>query len=1134
MPSYTFKLDNIHCESCKQEIENVLSQVNPKPSYVHVSIQQKKVVVNASYPLSIASIADSLTGAGFIIAAVNSTKMYSNRSWLVRKYKTYQRDKKHLENCRACKPKTKTKKDEKDLVNSPDESAEPTFSGVTFDTPEEELYRAVYSIDGMTCASCSGSIESELEEYDFKCNVVEGSGMVTIKEKRQANEIQEKIRNMGFDCDLVELLPVSSSKAWRVQASIEGMTCSSCSSSITEAVGELPFVQEINISPLTHSGEFVIHDITKLEELKMAVEDCGFAYTQVDVKEIKHTKLAKKSRTVNLSIEGMYCEQCPQKITDILSTYGDAVTINDPISLNYPYIKFTYVPNPPRVAIRTILEKIHSLSPEFKASIVHPLTLEERSAILAKREQRGLALRLLLTIIIAIPTFILGIVGMQLLPHSNEIAQYLDEPMWVGSVSRCTWALFFLATPVYFFADDIFHRKAFHEIVGLWRRGVSWRRRFFKFGSMNLLMCLGTSVAYFASIILLILSARVDSETGYTSTYFDSVVFLTMFLLMGRLLDSTAKRRTAAAVSLLKLRPDNVQLIENVDLEAGGEGEGEEKSKFGPSRKIDLDLLEPSDFVRIVPGMACPADGIIFEGVSSFDESALTGESMPVKRAIGDQVLAGTVNSGQSSVVVKVTTIEGLLDSIIDVVRQGQMNRAPIERTAEKLTGIFVPIVTFIAVVTWLIWLILGVTSALPDSYNDIDIGGWPVWSLQFAIAVFVVACPCGIGLAAPTALFVGTGLAAKFGIMVRGGGEAFQEGSNVDIVCFDKTGTLTYGGEPRIVNEHFVDAEGNGAISREELLGIASKIESNSAHPLATAVKTYGESHHDGIEVNDVSELAGKGLIGSIKHGKILIGNERLMYDHNVSIDSSLESIMQEWKLEGNSIILLAIEEEENEDDDNNNNKYAVRLMLAASDQIRQESSLVINALQKRGIQTWMISGDNEVTAKSVAKTVGIPPENVIAGVLPDEKLDKIKWLQTVGNASKTTKKSSRAIVAMVGDGINDAPSLSVADCGIAIGSGSDIALSSAKFVLLKSDLKSILILLDIAKKTFLRVKFNFGWALVYNCIGIPVAAGVIYPYNNSRLDPVWASLAMALSSISVVISSLLLKWYKPPKDLR
>lgn len=827
--------------------------------------------------------------------------------------------------------------------------------------------------------------------------------------------------------------------------------------------------------------------------------------------------------------------------------------VDDPVALDHPFVKFNYKPHLPDVTIRSIIAKVQDVSPQFSIRIVHPMTLEERSAKLQKHEQRRLFFRLALSVAVAIPTFILGIVGMSLLKKTHPLRMYLDEAAWAGSASRVTWALLILATPIYFFAADVFHMKAVKEIRNLWRPGVSWKRRLLKFGSMDMLMSLGVNVSYWTSLALLILAAKSPKkdhphEMGYHTTFFDSVVFLTMFLLIGRCLEAYSKARAASAISLLSdLRPKEAILVyssEDVSIEVDEKGLDLSEAKlesddddsdhvtYSGDEKVPVDYLEIGDYIRVLPGMTPPTDCIVVQGSSTFDESALTGESRPVRHGQGDQIFAGTVNNGSGSLIAKVMALEGgsLLDQIVNVVREGQLHRAPIERVADKLTSVFVPIVTCLAIITWVIWLALGTTGSLPPHYLDIDLGGWVVWSLQFAISVFVVACPCGIGLAAPTALFVGTGLAAKHGILARGGGEAFQEGAHVDVVCFDKTGTLTEGGEPKITDEKVV------SFDTKEVFLLAKLIEQQSGHPLAVAVVNHVTNMDislTGFSVQ-VEEVPGKGLKGSVSVPKsssigqagvteFLFGNERLIEEHNAVVSNEDTALLHKWKTEGKSVMLMALRPDEGE--------FALALIISAEDKIRPETPSVLRALQDQNIQTWMISGDNQITAKAVAARIGIPAENVIGGVLPQEKAAKVQWLQKTAASARSGKSTGRAIVAMVGDGVNDAPSLAAADVGIAIGSGADIAMSSAKFVLMRSELTSVLTLFDLSRAIFRRIQLNFAWALVYNCIGIPVAAGVIYPYNNSRLDPVWASLAMALSSVSVICSSLLLRLYRPPK---
>lgn len=493
-----------------------------------------------------------------------------------------------------------------------------------------------------------------------------------------------------------------------------------------------------------------------------------------------------------------------------------------------------------------------------------------------------------------------------------------------------------------------------------------------------------------------------------------------------------------------------------------------------------------------------------------------------------------------------------MLDQIVKAVREGQTRRAPMERIADTLTSYFVPFVTLIAIVTWIIWLSLGYSGTLPEDYLGEDSGGWVAWSLQFAIAVFVVACPCGLALAAPTALFVGGGLAAQHGILVKGGGEAFEKASRLDCIVFDKTGTLTVGEQPAVTDSRPTAlptkfGKSTGVELEKAILGMIRMIEDNSSHAIARALRSYCKDQGTKevqFESMAVEELPGKGMRGAFRtinpipgseHMDIIIGNEGLMAESHVSIPHDSQIVLNNWKSKGNSVVLVAVSVDRSSEGNSSNlpdRTWQLANMFAVSDPIRPESPEIIEQLKKRGLQVWMLSGDNQVTANAIGTQVGIPAENIIAGVLPSEKADKIQYLQKslksrTGSGAEHSQK--RALIAMVGDGINDSPALTTADVGIAIGSGSDIAISSAEFVLVSSNLNALITLLDLSSLVFRRIKFNFGWALVYNLIALPVAAGVLYPIvsngSHVRLDPVWASLAMAASSISVVCSSLALR---------
>jgi len=372
---------------------------------------------------------------------------------------------------------------------------------------------------------------------------------------------------------------------------------------------------------------------------------------------------------------------------------------------------------------------------------------------------------------------------------------------------------------------------------------------------------------------------------------------------------------------------------------------------------------------------------------------------------------------------------------------------------------------------------------------------------------------------------------------LVRGGGEALQEAAQLDAVVFDKTGTLTVGGSPSVTDSG--DLCDGSPWNRGTVLGLANELEASSSHPLATAIRSYCESNNAIPQVpGSVEETPGRGLRAMFNDVgcSVIIGNEAWMAEHGAGVPIEFVDRLESWKSEGKSVVLLAVRPH-NKNEGQGTSQFKVLILFAIADPLRPNAKGVVSRLQSRELAIWMISGDNAITAGAVAKQLGIPESNVIAGVLPHEKADKIRWLQE--NAPKKQSKwvlrkrlNDRCVVAMVGDGINDAPALAAADVAIAIGSGSDVALSSASFILVSSDLGGILTLVDLSTTVFRRIKFNFLWALVYNIATVPIAAGVLYPFGHIRLDPVWASLAMALSSVSVVCSSLMLRLYKPPKQ--
>jgi len=1059
MPQYSLRIDNIHCPSCEQHVRNV---INAHDANARVKFLQNRelVRIDSTKDLEIPAISAELHQHGFDLQDENNEVSYvgspssskPSKGWLnwLKPEKRPSRAQRHAEICEEC--------------HDPSENAREHAL---------DAFRAVFAVSGMTCAGCSQSIVSAVksnlpEVLDVSADPLTGAAYVLVPGRDMVHTAEKIIDDAGFSATLTEVLPISATdvKEYRLEAAIGGMTCSSCSNTVKATLESLPSVTRATVEVLNGHAEIFTKTEPDLESIRTAVEDIGYDIDFLaDATETHSAQAAQRARTVTLRVSGIFCERCPDKVMDNLKAWGNAVDIVNAVSMATPYVKFTYLPSPPsRLTIRSILARLEEANPELEFEIVHPKSLEEIAAENQIAEKHAITRRLKLTSIVALPTALL---------------------MFSESFMMNWKVLFLLSTPIYFFAADIFHRKALKELRMLFRQQS--KNRLFHFGSMNLLMSLGTSISYFSSVLIVITEGSRHEET-----YFDSVIFLTFFLLIGRYLDIYSKIKTTSAVSMIsKVRPDAVALV------TGG-------SDTAPDTKtVNIDLVEVGDKVAIFSGQRCAVDGVVINDCQTeFNESMLTGESLPVPKGQGDEVYAGTLNAGQQSAVLRVTAVgKGtLLDDIVDAVRDGQMQRAPIENLVEQITSVFVPIVVYLALTVWLVWYIIT---------RDVR------WSMQFAIATFVVACPCGIGLAAPTALYIGSGISAKYGILARGGGEAFEEGAHIDVICFDKTGTITRGGELRITDT-------SGAES-DDAVQLAAILERDSTHPLASAIIEYAK----GRKVADTRcgptqqiDHQGRGVRASVLAGQYkgetaLLGNEQLIKEAGCTLSNEQVRLLQKWKNEGKSVVLLAIA-----------GKQTV-LMFAFADQIRPESRRVVHKLHLMGIQCWMISGDNVETAQAVGRKVGIPSSNIIAGVLPQQKADKIRSLQMTAGTAKS--QYGRALVAMVGDGINDAPALSASDVGVALGRGADIALSSSQFVLLREDLSGLPVLCEISQAVMSKVRTNFFWAAFYNLLAIPVAAGLFYPWTHTRLDPVWASLAMALSSVSVMTSSLLLRRFHP-----
>ena len=564
--------------------------------------------------------------------------------------------------------------------------------------------------------------------------------------------------------------------------------------------------------------------------------------------------------------------------------------------------------------------------------------------------------------------------------------------------------------------------------------------------NMNTLVAIGTSIAYFYSLFAMITGRPV---------YFESAAFISVFVLLGDTMEERMHNNASNALKkLLDLQVKSAEVLRD-----------------GKFVQVPLDQVQVGDIIQVKPGQKVPVDGVITSGKTTLDESMITGESMPVTKKVGDDVVGSTIN-GDGAIQFRATKVgkDTMLSQIVEMVKKAQTSHAPIQNLTDKISGFFVPTVLIIAIATFVIWYsFLGATL---------------VQAMLFAVAVIVIACPCALGLATPTALMVGTGRAAKMGVLIKDG-QALEEINDVKTVVFDKTGTITVG-KPTVT-----DIIGD----QDQVLRVAASLEASSEHPLAKAVMNAAkEKMVEPQTVADFTAVEGKGVQAVIDGQQAFVGNDKLLADYQIS--AGMKQQMATLQDEAKTVVLVGLAKQ-------------VIGLIAIQDAPKPSSAQAIADLKARGLKTVMLTGDNERVANAIAKEVGI--DQVIANVLPNEKAEHVKALEQDGK------------VAFVGDGINDAPALTTANVGIAMGSGTDIAIESGSIVLVQNDLRGVVKAIDISKKTFSRIKLNLFWALIYNVIGVPIAAGVFVGFGL-QLSPEFAALAMAFSSVSVVTSSLLL----------
>ncbi|EKE06322.1 MAG: hypothetical protein ACD_19C00017G0022 [uncultured bacterium] len=879
----------------------------------------------------------------------------------------------------------------------------------------------------------------------------------------------------------------------KIDLKIKGMHCQSCEMLVADELSSLGDVKDIKIDSKTGKGSLMVMNMNITDDkIKKAIKDAGYegeilnpsapsvvtnstAFTfppelDFDAKIVKgengelrisgKLKLGTTSNSdtekpaveiigqandrASLLVSGMHCTSCAGLIEKQLKKVNGVTEAH----VNFASEKASVVFDS---NISKVEDLINAVSRAGYTGELETEELSKNQSVRQGEEIKSQFKKFIWSLVLSSPMIYFMLLDFfKFLPGGSFLFPY------IGIIS------FILATPVQFYIG-----------AGFYKGMISALRM--KTFNMDSLIAIGTSVAYFYSVVnFMMYYATNNSVIGLMGEkipdlYFETAAFLITFVLLGKFLEAKAKGRTSEAIKkLMGLQAKTARVIRN-----------------GETLDIPVEEVVKDDIIVVRPGEKIPVDGVITKGSSAIDESMITGESLPVEKHIDDNVIGGTINKlGSFEFCATRIGSETTLSQIIRLVEDAQGSKAPIQAVADRISAWFVPAVIGIATLTFIVWFFF--------------LGSTLSFALMAFTAVIVIACPCALGLATPTAIMVGTGVGAEHGILVKGG-EPLEAASKINTIVFDKTGTITKG-KPEVT-----DIEELGDLYEKEILTIAASLEKQSEHPLAEAIVNYAEEEKIKFsEVNNFEAIVGYGVKGKIGKVEYYLGNRKLMIDKlNLSIDR-FDRKLERLEDQGKTAMILA-------------SKKEILGIVAVADTVKETSKEAVEMLKKNGIEVWMITGDNQRTANAIAMQVGIT--NILAEVLPQNKAEEVKKLQAVG------KK-----VAMVGDGINDAPALAQADLGIAMGSGTDVAMETGGIVIIKNDLRDVVNALDLSKTTVSKIRQNMFFALFYNVIGIPVAARV-FMFMGLVLKPELAGLAMALSSVSVVGNSLLLRNYKPNK---
>ena len=828
------------------------------------------------------------------------------------------------------------------------------------------------------------------------------------------------------------------------------MTCAACVSHVSDALMSVEGVEYVAVNLATEKATLSFSESTQPGNGSVSLDILSEA--------LEDAGYGVATRKVTLGIGGMTCAACVSHVEGALTGVQGVESASVNLATERATVEYIQ-------GVTGIADLRHAVEDSgYSATAIGDGEYEEDST-----PGRLRALRIKFVFSLAVAAVIMALMG---LPNVHDLLPF-----------RMDFLLFALATPVQIWAGWSFYTSA-------------WSAARHLTSNMNTLIAVGTSVAYTYSTVVTFFGDSWFFEGRATDTYFDTSTAIIGIVLLGRFMEARAKRRASNAIqALMGLQPRTARVIRSTD-SLSLEGEGE----YPDDQYVDIPIEDiiVGEKILVRPGERIPVDGVVDTGTSSIDESMLTGESAPVSKQPGDDVFGATVN-GRGSLVFTATRVgrDTMLSSIIRLVEEAQGSRAPIQRLADLISAYFVPAVIGVATLVFLVWLAFG-----PEpSY---------VTAILTAVAVLIIACPCAMGLATPTAIMVGTGKGAENGVLIRSA-ESLERAHAVDVVVLDKTGTITRG-RPAVTAIHV------GNVSEDRLMALAASVESRSEHTLGQAILDLAQERglplHDS---DDFSAIPGAGVTGTVDGVRVSIGNRVLMADLGISTDS-VDEVAADLAARGATPVFVGLD-------------GVAEGVIGIEDALKPESAVAVAALRDRGIEVVMLTGDNVRTASAVASAVGI--DRVIAEVLPSEKAEKIQEIMAEGKT-----------VAMVGDGINDAPALVQADIGIAIGTGTDVAIEAADITLVGDDLLGVPAAIELSRATMRVIRQNLFWAFAYNVALIPIAAGVLYPFfagsgvpdalrpilgDHGFLNPIMAAGAMALSSVTVVSNSLRLKRFRP-----